>query len=147
MNDARRRLPSVEKLLSDPEVHALTSQFARSLVVDAVREVLAAARADRSGPPEEWPAEIADRCARSSASSLRPVLNATGVVLHTNLGRAPLAGAAVAAMTAVASGYSTLEFNLATGGRGHRSEHGRQLLASLTGAATRGQIELECAVP
>jgi L-seryl-tRNA(Ser) seleniumtransferase len=134
MSDPRRRLPSVERLLSDPEVQALSARFSRTVVADAVRELLSAARIGRAGPPEEWPAEIADRCRRSIAPSLRPVLNATGVILHTNLGRAPLARVAVEAMTAVAEGYSTLEFDLATGGRGHRSDHGRRLLAGLAGA-------------
>ncbi|MEO8030065.1 MAG: L-seryl-tRNA(Sec) selenium transferase [Gemmatimonadota bacterium] len=133
MTDPRRRLPSVERLLSDPAVQALSPRFPRSLIVDAVRDLLAAARVGRAGPPEEWGGEIADRCQRSAAPSLRPVLNATGVVLHTNLGRAPLSRSARDAMMAVADGYSTLEFDLGSGQRGHRSEHARRLLATLTG--------------
>jgi len=135
MTDPRRQLPSVERLLADPAIKSLIGRYPRSVVVAAVRHQLVAAREGRAGPPEEWPAEITDRCARDTAPSLRPVLNATGVVLHTNLGRAPLAAAALAAMTSVADGYSTLEFDLASGTRGHRSDHARHLLAELTGSA------------
>ena len=77
---------------------------------------------------------MAERVARRVAPSLRPVINATGVVLHTNLGRAPLASAAVDAIAAVASGYSCLEIDLPSGQRGHRGDHCRALLAELTGA-------------
>jgi L-seryl-tRNA(Ser) seleniumtransferase len=66
---------------------------------------------------------------------MRPVLNASGVVLHTNLGRAPLAPAAIAAVAAIAGGYSNLEFDLATGSRGSRSDHCRGVLREVTGAA------------
>ncbi|HXE58082.1 MAG TPA: L-seryl-tRNA(Sec) selenium transferase, partial [Gemmatimonadales bacterium] len=79
-------------------------------------------------------ADVAERVARRAARSLRPVLNATGVVLHTNLGRAPLAHAAVVAMIEAARGYSNLELDLATGTRGHRADHCRALLAELAGA-------------
>jgi L-seryl-tRNA(Ser) seleniumtransferase len=82
----------------------------------------------------DWPAEIAERVARRRAASLHPVLNATGVVLHTNLGRAPLASAAIEAVRAVAAGYSTLEYDVVTGARGSRTDHCASLLAGLTGA-------------
>lgn len=134
MTDPRRRLPSVDRLLTLPEIVALSERYPRAVVVDAVRDLLAAARVGRAGPEAEWPGEIEDRCARSVTPSLRPVLNATGVVLHTNLGRAPLARVATEAMVAVAGGYSSLEFDLASGGRGHRSEHARRPLARITGA-------------
>ncbi|HTO73363.1 MAG TPA: hypothetical protein VMJ30_06075, partial [Gemmatimonadales bacterium] len=135
MTDPRRNLPSVDRLLADAGVQTLLARFPRSIVVRAVREQIDAARDGRAGPAAEWVAEITDRCLRFSQPSLRPVLNATGVVLHTNLGRAPLAEAALAAMTGVATSYSTLEFDLASGSRGHRSDHARHLLAELTGAA------------
>ena len=99
MSDARRELPSVDRLLREPAVAALLERAPRNLVVAAVREALAQARDSRSGPPADWPAEIAERLARRSAASLHAVLNATGVVLHTNLGRAPLAPAAIEAET------------------------------------------------
>jgi L-seryl-tRNA(Ser) seleniumtransferase len=75
-----------------------------------------------------------DAAPRSVASSLTPVYNATGVVLHTNLGRAPLARAAMEAVASTAAGYSTLEFDLSSGARGSRNAHCRDLLAELTGA-------------
>jgi L-seryl-tRNA(Ser) seleniumtransferase len=103
-------------------------------VVDAVRESLAAARSRRAGPPESWAADVRERLSDRARASLRPVLNATGVVLHTNLGRAPLAPSAVTAMVAVASGYSNLELDLDTGTRGSRSDHCREPLRAATGA-------------
>jgi L-seryl-tRNA(Ser) seleniumtransferase len=102
--------------------------------VDAVRESLAAARSRRAGPPESWAADVRERLSDRARASLRPVLNATGVVLHTNLGRAPLAPSAVTAMVAVASGYSNLELDLDTGTRGSRSDHCREPLRAATGA-------------
>lgn len=75
-----------------------------------------------------------EQLAETRHGSLRPVINATGIILHTNLGRAPLAGAALAAIQDVAQGYSSLEFDLATGSRGSRSDHCRTLLTEITGA-------------
>jgi L-seryl-tRNA(Ser) seleniumtransferase len=134
-DDPRRELPSVERLLQEPPVAALLDSLPRSVVVAAARDAVARARRGRSEPPEDWAADVAERAGRLGGRSLRPVLNATGVVLHTNLGRAPLARAAVEALAAVASGYSNLEFDLDAGVRGHRTDHGRRLLAELTGAA------------
>ena len=133
-DDPRRDLPSVERLLQEPAVVALFDALPRSVVVAAARDALARARRGRSAPPADWAADISERAMRLGARSLRPVLNATGVVLHTNLGRAPLARAAVEALTGVATGYSNLEFDLHAGVRGHRTDHGRPLLAALAGA-------------
>lgn len=135
MTDRRRELPSVDRLLREPAIVALLGTAPRNAVVDAVRDALDSARASRAGPPPDWTEAVRERLRERTTSSLRPVINATGVVLHTNLGRAPLADAALEAMTAVAGGYSTLEFDLATGSRGHRADHCRSLLAELTGAA------------
>ncbi len=134
MTDDRRTLPSVERLLQEPGIAALLEVAPRSLVVAAAREAVSAARRGRAGPPADWSTDVAERAERLAARSLRPVLNATGVVLHTNLGRAPLARAALEAIAAVAAGYSTLEFDLQAGVRGQRADHGRRLLAELTGA-------------
>jgi L-seryl-tRNA(Ser) seleniumtransferase len=103
-------------------------------VVAAVRESLAAARTRRAGPPEHWEDDIRERLAQNSGASLVRVINATGVVLHTNLGRAPLASAAISAITAIAGDYSNLELDLSSGVRGHRSDHCRALLQAVTGA-------------
>ena len=75
----------------------------------SVREALEAARSNRAGPPEDWAAEIAERVQAHTTRSLQPVLNATGVVLHTNLGRAPLAHAAAVAIQEVAEGYGVFD--------------------------------------
>ena len=134
MSDRRRDLPSVDRLLREPAVQQLLDALPRSAVVRAVRETLDAARSRRAGAPADWAAEIREHLAATERSSLRPVLNATGVVLHTNLGRAPLAPAAVAAISAIAGGYSNLELDLSTGSRGSRSDHCRAVLRDVTGA-------------
>jgi L-seryl-tRNA(Ser) seleniumtransferase len=134
VNDRRRTLPSVDRLLLEPEIRELLHTAPRVAVVDAVRESLAAARTRRAGPPESWAADVRERLAERTRPSLRPLLNATGVVLHTNLGRAPLARAAVSAMAEVAGGYSNLELDLDTGTRGSRSDHCRDPLRAATGA-------------
>jgi len=134
MTDPRRALPSVDRLLREPAIAALSEAAPPNVVVAAVREALDAARRSRTGAPADWATDVQERLRRRTAPSLQPVLNATGVVLHTNLGRAPLAEAAAAAVQAVAQGYSTLEFDLGSGARGHRADHCRTLLAELSGA-------------
>jgi L-seryl-tRNA(Ser) seleniumtransferase len=135
MTDPRRALPSVDRLLREPAVVELFEHAPRNAVVAAVRESLEAARTRRAGPPDDWGSDVRDRLAASAVRSLRPVLNATGVVLHTNLGRAPLAAAAIRAIAEVAAGYSSLEIDLHTGVRGSRSDHARTRLAALAGTA------------
>ena len=134
MNDSRRQLPSVDRLLREPAVAAMLETAPRNAVVAAVRSALDAVRGNRAGPPADWGEEVREHLLRATTRSLRPVINATGVVLHTNLGRAPLAHSAMEAMRAIALGYSNLEFDLATGSRGHRADHCRRLLAELSGA-------------
>ena len=134
MTDRRRELPSVGSLLEDPGVAALMDGAPRNAVLRAVREAVDSARRSRAGPPEDWAQEISERLMTARTPSVRPVINATGVVLHTNLGRAPLSRRAIAAMVDVASGYSNLELDLHAGTRGHRADHCRERLADLTGA-------------
>jgi len=135
MTDPRRRLPAVDGLLAEPEVAALAAAHPRSLLVRAVRETVEAARTNGGAVPQEgWPAAIRARLERLAAPSLGPVINATGVVLHTNLGRAPLARAARDAMARIAAGYSNLEYDLARGQRGSRHALCRDLIVELTGA-------------
>ena len=136
MTDARRALPSVGALLERAPVRALLDSAPRTLVVDAVRAAVAHARESATAPADDhaWAAAIADRLAEMSRPSLRRVINATGIVLHTNLGRAPLAGAALDAIAALAGGYSNLELDLARGARGSRYVHCASLLRELTGA-------------
>ena len=137
MTDPRRALPSVGALLEHPGVRALLDAHPRGLVTDAVREAIEAARRDPGGAPagdEAWLAIVTRALALRSRPSLRPVLNATGVVLHTNLGRAPLADAALDAIREAAEGYANLEYDLARGVRGSRYDHCVGLLTELTGA-------------
>ena len=136
MNDVRRALPSVGALLERAPVRALLDAAPRALVVDAVRATVARARETATPPADDaaWAEAIASRLTELARPSLRRVINATGVVLHTNLGRAPLADAAIDAVAAIAAGYSNLELDLARGTRGSRYTHCASLLRELTGA-------------
>lgn len=136
MTDPRRALPSVNTLLESDMVRPLLASAPRELVVNAVRDAVAAARNAVEAPRDagEWGTAIRDALAMRQRRSLRPVINATGVILHTNLGRAPLAAAAVEAIRDVADGYSNLEYDLDRGTRGSRYTHCVGLLRELTGA-------------
>ncbi|MCA1568485.1 MAG: L-seryl-tRNA(Sec) selenium transferase [Acidobacteria bacterium] len=147
-----RALPSIDALLRTPEARALGERtglprltaLARS-ITDELREELQQARAAPDAPGangrhsrEALLAEAVSRLeravARVEASGLRRVVNATGVILHTNLGRAPLSVAARRAVAEEAAGYCTLEYDLETGARGRRGARAEELLAELTGA-------------
>ena len=136
MTDPRRDLPSVNTLLESESVKSLLGLHPRRIVVDAVRTAVEEAR--RTETPvltaEEWGDRISIAIERDRTPSLRRVFNATGVVLHTNLGRAPLADAALAAMRDVSEGFSNLEYDTETGRRGSRYSHCANLLKRLTGA-------------
>lgn len=140
-DSALRSLPGVDQLLRSDAAGPLLARYPRPLVADAVRATLDAARQRLRSAGAPAPdatallAEAAARLAAVAAPSLRPVVNASGVVLHTNLGRAPLADAAVDALTAVAARPCTLELDLADGGRGERDAHVEAHLRALTGAA------------
>lgn len=135
MSDPRRHLPAVDALLAEPDVAALVASHPRGLVVRAVRDTIEQARAQGGATPAEgWAAAVGERTRRLAAPSLTPVINATGVVLHTNLGRAPLAPSAIAAMHRIAAGYTNLEYDMAHGTRGSRHALCRDLLVELTGA-------------
>jgi len=135
VSDPRRQLPSIDALLAGPGVAALLAEHPRGLVVKAARATVDAARVNGgAAPPEGWDEAVRAAVVRLSVSSLTPVINATGVVLHTNLGRAPLAPAAIAAIARVAQGYAALEYDLGRGTRGSRHLICRDLLVELTGA-------------
>ncbi|MFL6716643.1 MAG: L-seryl-tRNA(Sec) selenium transferase, partial [Burkholderiaceae bacterium] len=132
---AMARLPSVDRMLRWPLMAALIEAHGRTLVLDAARAELAACRASGElRADEELAAAVEARLRRLLAPSLRPVLNLTGTVLHTNLGRAPLPQEAIDAMVQVASGASNLEYDLASGKRGDRDSHLEEWLCRLTGA-------------
>ena len=134
--DPRRALPSVNALLELPQMRQLLERAPRATLVNAIRAALDDARTRASVPSDDeaWLAEVAYQLTRIVRPSLRAVINATGVVLHTNLGRAPLADSAIDAMTAIARGYSNLEYDLDAGTRGSRYAHCASLLRELTGA-------------
>lgn len=139
MSDLRRRIPSVDALLSDRRIASWSESFGREEVKRVLREVIADQRVEAasggSAPDRTAILETTGARLREQAvPGLRRVLNGTGVVLHTNLGRAPLAPAALAALEPVAGGYSNLEFDLATGRRGSRYAHCSDLVRRLTGS-------------
>ncbi len=137
--DDLRALPSVDRLLNTATAQALCVQFGRPLTTEALRETLAAARARFSkGQPIPDAGTILDEAALLleawTAPTILPLINATGVIVHTNLGRAPLSRVANQAVQAVAQGYSNLEYDLPKGRRGSRLVHAEALLQRLTGA-------------
>jgi L-seryl-tRNA(Ser) seleniumtransferase len=135
--DPRRSLPAVGTLLELDGVRRLLAAAPRDLVADAVRSVIEHARKAATPAPIDdagWVLAIETALVQRQRSTLRRVINATGVVLHTNLGRAPLAGAALDAIRAVAQDFSTLEYDVETGARGSRHAHCTALLTELTGA-------------
>lgn len=135
-----RALPKVDELLKRDDVAAMLADAPRALVVESLRESIDAVRSRILAGADEEPqagvvvAAAAVLLAGMSARSLVRVINATGIVLHTNLGRAPLAPEAVAAVDDVAGGYSTLEYDLEAAERGSRHTHVESLLTRLTGA-------------
>ncbi len=134
-----RGLPSIDRLLGDERVRGLSDEYDARIITDVARERLAEARraiaAGRPCPPyDAIVSSLIESIGSIVAPTLRPVINATGVILHTNLGRAPLSDEAIAAMEAVARGYSNIEFDLETGDRGSRHSHLESLLCRLTGA-------------
>jgi L-seryl-tRNA(Ser) seleniumtransferase len=134
-----RSIPSIEQLRQRAAILALEGRYSRSAIVDALRAEAAAVR-DEKGAAAGTDVVAAiergtiARLERNPASSLRRVINATGVILHTNLGRAPLARAAAERAGRLAAGYTNLEYDLEGGGRGRRDVHAERLLCRLTGA-------------
>ncbi len=141
--DLLRHLPSVDELLAQPRLRALASRVSRDLLLEVTRAALAGLRARITGAeartvlalaPAEIEAHITAEVERILALSLQPVINATGVILHTNLGRAPLPSAVADHLRHAATHYSNLEYDLEAGARGKRDVHTSRLLERLTGA-------------
>ncbi|MGA3052899.1 MAG: L-seryl-tRNA(Sec) selenium transferase [Candidatus Korobacteraceae bacterium] len=142
-----RLLPSLDELLRHPAIEALVQREGRSATVAAARAVLEQLRTDITAGKldeaeiksrlDDLPPTVKQGLRQSLAYSLRPVINATGVILHTNLGRAPLSRAALEHVAEVSQGYSNLEFNLSTGERGKRDVHVGRLFAKLLNTADR----------
>ena len=139
--DLYRELPGVDELLRDPALAALIAENGQSAVADACRAVVARLRGEIAGgslDANKLPlaisgirAAVEAELRRALDSSLRPVINATGVILHTNLGRAPLAASALDHIREIAGTYSNLEFDLDTGERGKRDVHVDRLFREL----------------
>lgn len=139
MREELRKLPSVDRLLQERAVQALAEEYGHDLTVEAIRQALDLARQDimagQDGPStDELVGMTRTNLEARSRPTLRPVINATGVIIHTNLGRAPLSAEARAAMELAARGYTNLEYDLEAGRRGSRYVHAEDLLCRLTGA-------------
>ncbi|MHB9111768.1 MAG: L-seryl-tRNA(Sec) selenium transferase [Thermoleophilia bacterium] len=146
--EALRALPSVEELIEAPGLTAAIGDYGRELVVDSARVVLERMRRDilagkgvsggtdtaGGGAASELARQIADEAASVFLPSLKPLVNATGVVVHTNLGRSVLAPEAIEAVVRAAASYSNLEYNLEAGARGSRHDHINRIIMALTGA-------------
>lgn len=136
-----RALPGMDRLLQTPAAAAMATQYGRDLTITALRQSLERVRldilhgrTDTPPPPALLVEEALGWLHALLAPTLQPVINATGVIVHTNLGRAPLSQAALQAIQEVGQGYSTLEYDIVAGARGSRTEHAAQLLRDLTGA-------------
>ena len=138
-----RQIPSVDELLRQPRMAKLVGRIPRELLVEVAREVLASVRAEITGEkgvsvipivPSDLEDVIAREVERILSRTLQPVINATGVILHTNLGRAPLSPAILDELRQTAIHYSNLEYDLEAGARGKRDVHTTELLMRLTGA-------------
>ncbi|HEY6838725.1 MAG TPA: L-seryl-tRNA(Sec) selenium transferase, partial [Geobacteraceae bacterium] len=135
-------IPKVDKVLAWPAVATLLGRYPRPVVVKAVRTALARMREELLGGAQEpgmWDEAVVAACverelAASDTASLRRVVNGTGVVIHTNLGRSPLPDVVAKSLADIAFGYSNLEYDLVAGERGHRHSHVEGLLCELTGA-------------
>ena len=133
-----RLLPSVDELIRTDQITDCISEYGRPLTLDAIRSVLGDVRSayslDKSVPSQEVILDrVMERLRAWTAPTLQQVINATGVILHTNLGRAPLSRSAIESMQAAASNFNTLEFELDKGRRGSRTVHAESLLKRLTG--------------
>ena len=153
-----RLVPSIEQLRIRPRVAALQQRYGHAAVVEALREGTGLLRqrlssgagaegeigVERPATADEAAAmiesDLETRLQAMFQSSLRPVINATGVIVHTNLGRAPLSEAALDQVVTVGRRYSTLEYDVVEGGRGHRDEHASRLLCRLTGAESAAVV-------
>src|ERR1700756_3152830 len=136
-----RELRSVDELLHDPEISALVKEEGQTAVADACRAVLENLRREITAGHldaaklalalSEMPQAVRSELRRALRYSLRPVINATGVVLHTNLGRAPLGEMAIEHISETAACYSNLEFDVSAGARGKRDVHVERLFQRL----------------
>lgn len=137
-----RQIPKVDHVLMEEEVQTLCASYGKELVTEGIRQVLEELRMTISQGTEEeicqafayYPEKIRERAEQLQDFPLKRVINGTGILLHTNLGRAPLGKFQMEAAMAALTGYCNLEYNLDTGKRGKRWEHYRDLIARVTGS-------------
>ena len=145
-----RFIPSIEHLLQRRGIRDLEQRYGHSLIVETLREAVETMRteflASKAGPNEDQATltttesaiwienSLVDRLSKKLAPSLKPVVNATGVIVHTNLGRSPLSDAAAKRLAQIATGYTNLEYDLIRGRRGARHHHAESLLCRLSSA-------------
>ena len=139
-----RKIPSVDRLLNSPELTEISQEYPRNLILKAINQVLGEIRediekADRIEVPanikiEEVINKVTDRLEMMSRPSLRPVINATGIIVHTNLGRSILADRVIERFRPLSGGYSNLEYDLTVGKRGNRYSHVEGILKEITSA-------------
>lgn len=134
-----RKIPKIDEILKQPSIEA--AQFSHNMLMESIRETLEQLRQRILGGCDDLSLEMNDICSAVLALAeeknqmhLRPVINGTGIILHTNLGRAKLSDRAVDAIKSIAQDYNNLEYNLDKGSRGSRYDHVEQLIAKLTGA-------------
>ncbi|MGN0664300.1 MAG: L-seryl-tRNA(Sec) selenium transferase [Negativibacillus sp.] len=136
-----RKIPKIDDILRQENIEEMAQQCSHSILMESIRETLDSLRQRILAGEEDVPVEMADICeevlrltAQKNTMSLRPVINATGIILHTNLGRARLSDRAVEAIKSIAQDYNTLEYNLKKGARGSRYDHVEDLISKITGA-------------
>lgn len=136
-----RQIPKIDELLRQEEIQAAAKKFPHSVVLESLRQTIDALRQSILDGQQDAPVNSAALCSQAialmeekSTMNLRPVINATGIILHTNLGRARLSDHAVQAIASIAQDYNTLEYNLKKGSRGSRYDHVEELIAKITGA-------------
>ncbi|MCZ6502829.1 MAG: L-seryl-tRNA(Sec) selenium transferase [Gammaproteobacteria bacterium] len=140
MSNLFAQIPSVDRIISSQDCQPLIAKYGRSLVTSSTREILESIRGDLGKPGKRIPsvAEIVQllqsQIREVTNSSLKPVINLTGTVLHTNLGRAALPEVAISSMVTIARGPSNLEYDLESGKRGDRDNHIEKVIMEITGA-------------
>ncbi len=131
------KIPSIEKMLEKDEIKKIINQFGREIVVSALREIFQEIRNGKYNQTEPSDAEkmavfLKNMIEKNFSSTLKRVINATGIILHTNLGRAPLGKKIIDEIYLIANGYSNLEFDLEKGKRGNRNSHIKNLIKNIT---------------
>jgi L-seryl-tRNA(Ser) seleniumtransferase len=128
------RVPAMHRILEHPDVAKYEPELGRESIKRAVEKILDRARASEPPSYDAVVAEVSAKLEELCRHGLQPVINATGIIVHTNLGRAPLAAAAIDAVAQIARGYSNLEYDLDSGERGSRYDRVRTILNAVTGA-------------